>query len=318
MHGYKFGQGFSSNPGGSEDLNFFSWGLLLPRGSEALGEKIQGAPTQGGPKRLKLFPGDPCGGGGSHLTHPQEVSTPGEGRVGGLQPPPDFQSVCESEDPLQKIPWQFVQQVRTPRHTRHRSRKVQRFKELMRELRELRKLRRAIRGGREFPCREFRHQGPWLQDEPLEVPPGLNGGPDSLQTQDRGVIMSPSLEGGLDISVSSTFFPLVCGVTTRGGVSTGEDPAPPALTGKSVQYARPREERASGGEGTKPHLAPKAPNPEGRKTVVWAENLENVVGEGAGCGSDDSDDDDIAELTTPAPKEGVEGGRSRGTPWYLT
>ena len=69
---------------------------------------------------------------------------------------------------------------------------------------------------------------------------------------------------------------------------------------------------ALGGKRTKPHLAPKAPNPEGRKTVVWAENLENVVGEGAGCGSDDSDDGEITELTTPAPREGVEGGRKPG------
>ena len=36
------------------------------------------------------------------------------------------------------------------------------------------------------------------------------------------------------------------------------------------------------------------------------------LGEGAGCGSDDSDDDDIAELTTPAPREGVEGGTKPG------
>ncbi len=36
------------------------------------------------------------------------------------------------------------------------------------------------------------------------------------------------------------------------------------------------------------------------------------MGEGAGCGSDDSDDDDIAELTTPAPREGADGGGEAG------
>ena len=81
---------------------------------------------------------------------------------------------------------------------------------------------------------------------------------------------------------------------------------------------RDRGKGALRGEGTKPHLAPKAPNPESKKSVIWAENLEKFVGEGACCGSDDSDDDDIAELTTPAPREGVKGGQSRVEKWCLT
>ena len=71
-----------------------------------------------------------------------------------------------------------------------------------------------------------------------------------------------------------------------------------------------------GDEGTKPHSASKATHPEGKKSVKWSENLESVVGEGAGGASDDSDDD-VVELTMPAPREGAAVGRKRGTPWYL-
>ncbi len=71
-----------------------------------------------------------------------------------------------------------------------------------------------MRGGREVPCREFRPQGPWLRDEPLEVPPGLDGGPEVLFAQEKGAISSPGLDGGPTNSTSTS--PLVFGVTTRG------------------------------------------------------------------------------------------------------
>ena len=53
-----------------------------------------------------------------------------------------------------------------------------------------------------------------------------------------------------------------------------------------------------GGEGIKPRLKPPALNPEGSKTVRWADKLEDVID------SDEGDDDDIAELTMPAAGEG--------------
>ena len=114
------------------------------------------------------------------------------------------------------------------------------------ELRELGKLRRAIRGGREVPCREFRHQGPWLQDEPLEVPPGLEGGPDSLQTQERGAIKSPSLDGGLDISVSLNFF-LWFVVSRREGVLHGGRTSPTLHSLAKVDSMHDRGKGALGG-----------------------------------------------------------------------
>ena len=40
--------------------------------------------------------------------------------------------------------------------------------------------------------------------------------------------------------------------------------------------------------------------------------MENVVGEGAGCASEVSDDDDVVELTMPAPREGAVGGDEAG------
>ena len=87
---------------------------ITGKGSEAPEKKLLGAPpTQGVSKASeKNFLVLPQGlmGGGSCLALPQEVLNPGEGRDGGLQPSSDLQSVRENLDPLQKIPWRFVQQ----------------------------------------------------------------------------------------------------------------------------------------------------------------------------------------------------------------
>ena len=84
-------------------------------------------------------------GGGSCLAHPQGVPTPGEGRDGGLQPPSDFQSVCEKLDPLQKIPWRFAQNIGIKMVTRHTSHKARRVGELHRKLHFLRRLAHTLK-----------------------------------------------------------------------------------------------------------------------------------------------------------------------------
>ena len=68
-----------------------------------------------------------------------------------------------------------------------------------------------------------------------------------------------------------------------------------------------------GSEGIKPRFVPKALNPKGSKAVTWAKEMESVVGEGAGPAPDEPEDnDDVVELTIPAPGEGVEGGHEDG------
>ena len=61
-----------------------------------------------------------------------------------MQPPSDFQSVCEKLDPLQKIPWRFAQNIGIKMVSRHTSHKARRVVELHRKLPFLRRLTHTL------------------------------------------------------------------------------------------------------------------------------------------------------------------------------
>lgn len=210
-------------------------------------------------------------------------------------PPSDFQSVCEGLDPLQtNFSWRFVHRVKSKKVTKLRLK----IRELSRELKAWKRRARTKRDGGD-PCREPPGLVPQVELSDVEGDPPITGEGSRV-----------SIPGGSpDLGRESSFpFSPVFGVTTRGGASTGEDPTPPPLTSKGRKPARAGEGSTRGGEGTKPHSAPSAGPPEGRKTVRWAENLEEVVGEGVDEAPSDSEEEDIVELTRPAAGEGAEGG----------